>query len=313
MGGTFTPKPGFVEHFKKLLGKEYEQFMHYSMTYEKRAIRVNTLKISVKELVKRLEQDWNLEQVPWCREGFWITHRREDRRDIGNLLEHALGYIYVQGPASMVPAQILDPRAGDIVLDIAASPGSKTTQLAQMMHNKGIIIANDYKNDRLKALGLNIQRLGITNTVLTLMYGQRFKDFMFDRILVDAPCSGTGTIRKSFKTFEIWNPTMIKRLAATQKQLIKTAFGNLKPGGTMVYSTCSVEPEENEAVVNHLLKEEPSAYLEPITLPITRADPFLSYGEEEFDSSLKHVLRLWPQTNDTEGFFVAKFRKREEK
>jgi NOL1/NOP2/sun family putative RNA methylase len=249
--------------------------------------------------------------VPWCKEGFWIKHATEDRRDVGNLVEHTLGYIYIQEAASMIPPAVLAPKPGEIVLDMCASPGSKATQLCQYMKNKGILVANDYKWERLQPLGLNMQRMGVSNAVITLSEGRFFSKPMFDRILVDAPCSGTGTIRKSLKTVAIWNPNMIRRLAGQQRQLICAGFESLKPGGTMVYSTCSLEPEENEGVVTHLLEKYPNAAIEKIKLKIKRSEPVADFEGRKYDNRIKDCLRIWPQDNDTEGFFVAKIFKPE--
>src|SRR3989338_1560434 len=230
-------KEKFIERYEKLT--DFELFKKYSLSFLRRSIRANTIKISIEELKKRLEKNWALEQIPWCNEGFWIEHITKERRDIGNLIEHSLGYFYVQEAASMIPPIVLEPKENEIILDMAASPGSKTTQIASYMKNKGILIANDYQIERLKPLSINIQRCGITNCVITIMQGQWFKNFKFDKILLDAPCSGTGTIRKSLKTVGVWNPYMVKRLAGIQKQLIETAFKNLKENGVLVYSTCS--------------------------------------------------------------------------
>ncbi|MBW3015298.1 NOL1/NOP2/sun family putative RNA methylase [Candidatus Woesearchaeota archaeon] len=298
-------KEKFKEHYEKLT--DWDEFIKYSLTYLRRSIRVNTLKISVGELKKRLEKDWELTPIPWCKEGFWIEHKGSDkRRDIGNLIEHQLGYFYVQEAASMIPPLVLNPKPGELVLDMAAAPGSKASQIAQYMENKGVLIANDYKGIRIAPLGINLQRMGITNTIITLQEGRHFKGFQFDKILLDAPCSGTGTIRKSLKTLKIWNLNSIKRLAGTQRQLIKTAFNNLKPCGTLVYSTCSCEVEENEAIIDWLLNEYPNAKLKEIKLDIKRSQPFLEYEDKIFNPSIKKCLRIWPQDNDTEGFFVAK-------
>ena len=227
-------KEKFIERFSKLT--DWETFKKYNLSFLRKTIRVNTLKISVSELKKRLEKDWQLEPVPWYKEGFWI---KGERRDVGNLPEHALGYIYVQEAASMIPPVVLDPKPGDIVLDMAAAPGSKTTQMAQMMKNKGIIVANDIAHDRLAALGVNLQRCGVANAIITMMKG-RYMQGEFDKILLDAPCSGTGTIRKSVKTIYTWNLDLVRRMSGEQKQLILHAFSLLKKGGTMVYSTCSL-------------------------------------------------------------------------
>ena len=300
-------KDEFVERYSKLT--DFEEFKKYSLQYLRRSIRVNTLKISAKELKKKIENDWELTQIPWCKEGFWIKNKHSERRDIGNMIEHSLGYFYVQEAASMIPPIVLEPKPGEIVLDMCASPGSKSSQIAAMMENKGILIANDYKGIRLNPLGINIQKSGLTNCIITLMMGQWFKNIKFDKILVDAPCSGTGTIRKSFKTLRIWNPNMIRRLAGTQKQLTENAFNNLKENGILVYSTCSLEPEENEGVVDFLLGKYNNAKLEDIKLSIKRSNPILEFGEKKYNPEIKKCLRIWPQDNDTEGFFIAKIKK----
>ena len=299
-------KEKFIERYSALTN--FEEFKRYSLAYLRRSVRINTLKISIEKAKKRLGKTWTLEQIPWCKEGFWIEHN-EGRRDIGNTLEHSLGYIYVQEAASMIPPVVLQPQPNEAILDMCASPGSKTTQIAQYMDNTGLLIANDYKGIRLAPLGINIQRCGITNAILTLMQGRFFKNFQFDRILVDAPCSGTGTIRKSLKTIRIWNPNMITKLAGEQKRLLDNAFQNLKPGGTIVYSTCSLEPEENEGVVDFLLGKYPDARIENIELDIRRTTPIIEFNGKTYSREVKKCLRLWPQDNDTEGFFVAKIKK----
>ena len=163
----------------------------------------------------------------------------------------------------------------------------------------------------MKPLAINLQRCGASNTIITLMEGRFFKNssIKFDKILVDAPCSGTGTIRKSLKTLLIWNPDMIKRLAGTQRQLIDTAFNILKENGTLVYSTCSLEPEENEAVIDFLLNKYQNASLEEIKLKIKSSKPILEFENKVYNEEIRKCLRIWPQDNDTEGFFVARIRK----
>ena len=151
-------KPAFIEHYKELLGDQYDIFMKHSMSFQRKAIRVNTLKISVDDLKRRLEPQWLLTPVPWCNEGFWIEYKAGKRYDIGNLLEHVLGYIYVQDASSMIPPIVLDPQPGEYVFDVCAAPGSKSSQLAQYMHNEGVLICNDVQGSRLKPLGMNLQR-----------------------------------------------------------------------------------------------------------------------------------------------------------
>ena len=152
----------------------------------------------------------------------------------------------------------------------------------------------------------------VTNCVITLMRGQGIRNMQFDKILLDAPCSGTGTIRKSLKTIGIWNAGMITKLAKQQKELIETAFALLKPGGEMVYSTCSLEPEENEGVVSFLLNNHKDAEMVKVKLPgLKISKPVMEFKKEKYDPQVKKVIRIWPQDNDTEGFFVAKIRKKE--
>lgn len=304
-------KEAFKERYSKLT--DWEKFKDVSLTYLRRSIRVNTLKMVVSELRKRVEGKWMLTQIPWCAEGFWIEHKgigEKKRRDVGNLVEHQLGYIYIQEAVSMIPPIVLNPKPGEIVLDMCSAPGSKASQIAMYMENKGVFVANDFTGIRLAPLGINLQRCGVTNCIITRMYGQNFRNFKFDRILVDVPCSGTGTIRKSLKTFRIWNPTMVQRLAGTQKRLIENAFNNLKEDGTLVYSTCSLEPEEDEGVVDYLILKYDNAKLENIELEgLKRGEAVVEFGDKKYSSEVKKCLRIWPQDNDTEGFFVAKIRK----
>ncbi|MEM0379268.1 MAG: RsmB/NOP family class I SAM-dependent RNA methyltransferase [Nanopusillaceae archaeon] len=340
-------KKSFEEHYKKILGDDYSKFIYFSLKPLKKSIRINTLKVvdnishkeieniledkenpeidnqynlkqypfrinvTATEILGRLkEKGWKINRIKFYKYGFIVEHPK--RKDIGNTIEFQLGYYYSQEIASMIPPIALDPKPGEIVLDIAAAPGSKTTQIAMHMENKGIIIANDPDKVRLKALALNLQRQGVINTIVTNLDGRKISklNIKFDKILVDAPCSGTGAIRKSYKTFLIWNENMIKRLSSLQKQLLIAAFDSLNYNGTLVYSTCSVEPEENEAVINHLLYMRENAKIEKINIKnLKYSEPFLEYNNEKFFSDIKYTLRLWPWDNDTEGFYIAKIKK----
>ncbi|MFA6073811.1 MAG: RsmB/NOP family class I SAM-dependent RNA methyltransferase [Candidatus Woesearchaeota archaeon] len=304
-------KPAFEERYKLLLGDNYDAFINCSSRYIRKSIRVNTLKSSVSEIKKRLGDLWTLEQVPWCPDGFWITYKDGPRFDIGNLPEHQLGYIYVQDAASMIPPVVLAPNENDSVLDLCAAPGSKTTQIAQYMKNSGLLIANDSQGSRLSALGINLQRCGVMNCIITKMDGERLskKEEQFDKILVDAPCSGTGTIRRNFKIAEMWSPGLVKRMSNVQYKLLKNSFNLLKTGGELVYSTCTLEPEEDEEIVDRLLKEFSNAELLDIKLDIIRSPAVTSFNGKQYDSRVEKCLRIYPQDNDSEGFFVAKIRK----
>lgn len=326
-------KPVFVDRYKKILGDRYVEFMDFSMSYLRKCIRVNTLKMPIDVLQKRLEnKGWILEQVPWCEEGFFVNGNKTiDRFDIGNLPEHTLGYFYIQESASMLPPTVLfsdiknNPKEffqSYKVLDLCAAPGSKTTQIAQYMKNEGVLIANDVNVSRLRPLTMNLQRIGVKNMLITLNAFQYSKNNakkrypfgegneVFDRILVDAPCSGTGTIRRSFKALSMYSSGLIRRLVTTQKTLIKHAFSMLKPGGVMVYSTCTQEPAENEAIVSFLLNQFEDAEILPIDLDIVRTPAITEFEGLNIRPEVKDCLRIYPQDNDTEGFFVCKITKK---
>ncbi|MFC1648548.1 NOL1/NOP2/sun family putative RNA methylase [Nanoarchaeota archaeon] len=304
-------KPKFEERYKAMLGDKYDNFLNYSLSYINKSIRVNTLKADVEDIKKQLQKEWKLVPIPWCKEGFWIEHKGKERFDIGNLPQHQLGYLYIQEAASMIPPIVLEPMPGDKVLDMCAAPGSKTTQIAAMMQNTGVLIANDIQGTRLKALGINIQKCGVTNAILTKMPGYIFKQKQakYDKVLVDAPCSGTGTIRTSLKTLRMWSPNIVRKLQGVQRQLIDSGFAALKPQGTLVYSTCTQEPEENEAVVSWLLEKYSDARVEQINLNINKSPAITSFEKQIYNKEVKKCLRIYPQDNNTEGFFIAKITK----
>jgi len=315
-------KEKFIERYSQLT--DWEEFKKYSLSYLRRSIRINTLKGTVTDVKKSIvKKGWKLDPVPWCKEGFWVEGPMEvreagkeakSRRDVGNLLEHHLGQIYVQEAASMIPPLVLKPKPGELVLDMCAAPGSKTTQIAAMMKNEGLLVANDVSGLRLQSLGINMQRCGVLNAIINLGTGYKFRDFEFDKVLVDAPCSATGTIMKSLKTIQMWNPGMVKHLCKVQKRLLETGFENLKKGGTLVYSTCTLEPEEDEGVVSWFLEKHSDAQLMEIKendLPgLKRSPAVMGFGGVVFNYEVEKCLRIWPQDNNTEGFFVAKFKKK---
>ncbi len=310
-GEYVTVKPAFEERYRSLLGKRYDKFISTSVTFLRKSIRINTIKKPVGEVKKRLKEiGWSLKQVPWCHPGFWLEHS-DGRLDIGNTTEHTLGYVYVQEAASMLPPEALELEEGHLVLDMCSSPGSKSTQMAQLLKGTGLVVCNDLSGKRLKPLGLNLQRTGSVNTLIARGDGRRFSQAgeVFDRVLVDAPCSGTGAIRKSLGTLRMWNPKGVKRLSRTQLSLLESGYATLKKGGILVYSTCTLEPEENEGIVSTFLDRNNDAEPLPISLNVKRSDPVMEFSGKQYDSRVKHCLRIWPQDNDTEGFFIAKIRK----
>ena len=299
-------KPIWEERQKEIIGDELNTLKEYMKKPLPTSIRLNTLKISREELIKRLEEKgWRFKQVPFYKDGIIFEKKPHA---LGNTIEHFLGYIYIQETASMIPPIVLDLKETDTVLDMAAAPGSKTTQMAQIMNNNGTIIASEKFLKRMFSLRANLQRCGVRNVVATGMDGRRFKKIStkFDKISLDAPCSGTGIIMKSPHTKKIWSVKTSEVAAGLQKQLIASAIQSLKDDGTLVYSTCSIEPEENEAVIDYAIKKY-GMKVEKIELKDFKTrEGITSWGKHDFSEEVKNSLRIYPQDNDTSGFFVAK-------
>lgn len=273
-------------------------------------IRFNPLKgpLEAQQALFR-EQGFEFEPLPGQPGIFRILHQPYP---IGKSLSHFLGHIYVQDTASMIPALILNPRPGDWVLDMAAAPGSKTTQMGTMMENRGVILANDVASKRLRALSQNLQRMTLCNGVLYKWYGEQFGNAyfeMFDRVLLDPGCSGLGTLHKNPEVLGWWNWNYCERLAVRQRNLITSAIKALRPGEILTYSTCTLTPIENEAIVDFALREFPVEVV-PIELPGIRTWPGLTEFEgTTYHPSLARTLRMYPLDNITEGFYVACLRK----
>ena len=311
----------FIERMQKLLPdkKDYEEFLNIIQNQPQNSIRCNTLKISPEELKKKLEsKGWKISQ-PWkSHKEVMIIENDLAPGEIGRALEHLIGYYYVQELVSMLPILALNPQKDELVLDLASSPGSKTTQMASLMKNTGTIIANEISMGRLRILASNLERCGATNTIITRKDGvalcERMKKFkpemQFDKILVDAPCSGEGTLRSSPKTYLMWNPKTIFNLSRLQKQMITTAFEILKPGGEMIYSTCTHAPEENEEVVDFLINEfKNKVQIEKISLPIKCRPGLTKWQDSKYSKEVNKSCRIYPQDNNTEGFFLCKIKK----
>lgn len=287
---------------------DYENFLSMLRRPLVQSFRVNTLKASSSD-ISLVMSDVKATRLPFYEYGFTLDRRTS----LGNHPAHMLGLIYMQEIASMVPVLVLEPQPGEVVLDLCAAPGSKTTQIAQAMHNRGLLVVNEVNRRRRQGLLQNIKRCGLLNEVVISLRGQRidrvFPDY-FDRILIDAPCSAEGTVRKSKAVLSHWGTRNIERMARIQKGLIVSAFRSLRPGGTMVYSTCTIAPEENEAVVAYLLERFPDADLMPIALPGMKLRPGIgTWQVENFDKRIKKCVRILPQDNDTAPFFIAKIAK----
>lgn len=262
--------------------------------------RINTLKIDRSSLLERLERKCiGYRPLSW-----YFLGLRLDIEKPGKLVENLLGYIHIQEEVSMVPPLVLDPQPGEEVLDLCAAPGSKTTQIAQAMNNRGLVVANEPSLARVTPLRSNCERLGITNAAITRYDGRRFPDHLFDRVLVDAPCSAEGRARRDQGVCSRSSLKKSLDIQVLQRGLLRRAVSLTKPGGVIVYSTCTYAPEENELVVEHVLEE---AHLERVSISGLKECP----GVAEWDGvkhsdELKLCARYYPHKNDTGGFFVAK-------
>jgi len=313
----YNPKPLFEQRINSLLEnkQDQEEFWKIVHTSPQNSIRCNTIKISPEKLKTKLEKNgWKISQPFKEYPEIMIITNNLLPGELGKSQEHLLGYYYVQEISSMMPMLALKPNSDDSFFDCCASPGSKTSQAAAMMNNKGILIANDNNMNRIRILSSNLEKLGISNTIITRNHSANLsKNFKkqgieFDKILVDAPCSGEGTLRSSPKTFIMWNPKMTLRFSRTQKLLASKALEILKIGGEMIYSTCTHAPEENEEVVQYLL-DNFNIKLLPINLPIKTRPGILKWQDKTFDKQIKNCARIYPQDNNTEGFFICKIKK----
>lgn len=300
----------FIDKMRSILPKNLhmEDFIAISQQPLRRAVRVNTLKISINAFKERAnEHGWQLTEIPWCKEGFWIAIENE-LTPLGNSAEHLAGLFYIQEASSMMPVSALfhffQSTEKSILLDAAAAPGSKTTQIAANMANKGLIIANEYSSSRIKMLHANIQRCGIQNVALSHFNADVFGRWLpqtFDAILLDAPCSGEGTVRKDTSAMKNWSQDSIEKIAAMQKTLITSAYHALKANGILIYSTCTLSKEENQDVC-HYLKESFPDSVHFLNLKTLFPEANKTLTEEGF-------LHIWPQVYDSEGFFVAAIQK----
>ncbi len=275
---------------------------------EPRTIRLNRLRLGEpRELLARYEsRGFRFEALPFTGDGF-LLHQAPF--SLGRTVDFFSGKITFQGASSQLPALALAPRPGERVLDMAASPGSKSTQIAGLMENRGQLIINDINRDRLQALNANILRQGVMNAAVYNLPGERLGRLMpeyFDAVLLDTPCSGLGTLPTHPEIWGWWTADRLKKLTLIQRQLLVSAVKTLKPGGRLVYSTCSITPEENEGVVDWALKHYPLE-LESIThAGLEMFDPGWSLDGR---TALERCLRVLPHKHGMEGFFVARLRK----
>lgn len=272
------------------------------------SLRCNTLRICEEDFVNLFtKKGFVLEKISGISFGYRVF---KTPFPLGATNEYLLGFYFLQSEASMMPVQVLDPKPGEVILDLAAAPGAKTTQIAQLMKNKGIIVAIDINRRRIKSLRSNLSRCGVYNALIIRMDGRQIPDLgiQADKVLLDAPCTGEGLISRDPTRKTSRELKDILYVAELQKSLIDAALACLKPGGSLVYSTCAIAPEENEFVIDHALKNED---IHVKKMAFNRGSPAftdLIFGET-LHPSIKEARRLYPHKDGTEGFFICKLQK----
>jgi len=273
-------------------------------------IRVNERKIDRETLANRLLETYGIktETVTYPSNGLKLI----DGFDYaGSTLEIAFGFYYMQALTSMLPPLVLNPSSEDLVLDLCSAPGSKTTQIAEMMENKGILIVNELEIDRIKALVFNLDKMNFLNYGVVNQRGEilsKYYNSFFDKILVDAPCSGLGIIQKKNEVGKWWSLERVNNLCEIQNKLLVSAIKMLKAGGELVYSTCSLTPEENELIINRILEKYP-VDVESVDMPIKHHKGLTEYLGVQLDNRLNKAIRIFPWEVDSDGFFLIKLKK----
>ena len=302
----------FLERMSGLLGGEFSAFLASYDAATVAGLRVNTLKMSAGAF--RALAAFELTPVPWCPAGFTVSEEQTP----GKHPWHAAGLYYLQEPSAMAAAELLDPQPGERVLDLAAAPGGKATHIASLMRGQGLLIANEMHPKRAWDLAENLERWGARNAAITNeppeRLAERFTGF-FDSVLLDAPCSGEGMFRKSEAARREWSPALVAGCALRQSAILEHAARLVRPGGRLVYSTCTFAPEEDEAVIARFLDEHD--YFELIEPPPRpgfspgRPDWIAERQDRDITGNLSAAtVRLWPHTGPGEGHFVAVLQRR---
>ncbi|MBD8972264.1 MAG: SAM-dependent methyltransferase, partial [Clostridiales bacterium] len=291
----------FEQKMKMMLGSDYANYLASFEENAHQGLRVNTAKISVEEFLKL--SPYALKPVPWCPNGFYYEKQEKPAKHP----YYFAGLYYIQEPSAMTTASLLPVKEGDVVLDLCAAPGGKSTELAAKLNGSGLLITNDISNSRAKALLKNIEVFGVGNALVTSeppnTLAKRFPAF-FDKILIDAPCSGEGMFRKQNNMTKAWESNGVDLFVGLQRSILKEAVTMLKPDGMIIYSTCTFSKEENEQSIEYLLSLDDS--LELVELP--KFEGF-DEGHPEWGNTgneeLRKCRRLWPHRIEGEGHFVA--------
>ena len=296
--------PAF-ERYRTII-PDFEAFLNALNQSLPTFIRANTLKITVESFQNLMsERGYPIQPVTGIKEAFHL--RGVDSP--GSTLEYFLGYYHVQGLTSMLPPIVLNPEQEEMILDLCAAPGGKATYLAQLIQNRGAVVANDFRTNRLRILRSHIDRLGATSIFVSSYQGQAFpKRILFDKILLDPPCSAEGTYRSGFQRPLSETPYVVRRLSQLQRNLLRRALDLLCNDGTLVYSTCTYAPEENEAVIDEVIKTGQAEIL-PISIPFPHSQGLTSWEGKRFHPDLMKAVRIYPHQVNSWGFFIAHLRK----
>lgn len=276
-------------------------------------IRLNPLKGDVNRTKNiLLDEGYGLEKVTMVDDTYFVLNK--DKSEISQTNEYFDGKFYIQNLSSILPSVLLEPQEGERILDMCAAPGSKTTHIAALMNNKGEIIANDSEQSRVASLRNVVRQFGVKNAKVTMGDARDIGiayPASFDKVLLDAPCSGEGLIYlRGEKPLRFWGIDKIKRYTYMQRELLESAFLSLKHGKFMIYSTCTLEPDENEGVITHLLKKYPNARLMDIKLEKNNyiIPGITKWSGNQYDKSVKKSIRIIPH-NKMMGFYIAKIYK----
>ena len=294
----------FLQVMQEILQDEYEDFLAGFTEKRHRALRLNPLRTGSADFVDHAP--FSLRKVPWVEGGYFYDG--EEAVPPSKHPYYAAGVYYLQEPSAMTPASRLPILPGDRVLDLCAAPGGKATSLGAALAGKGLLVANDINKARARALLHNIELFGIANAFVTNepphVLLERFPEY-FDKIMVDAPCSGEGMFRKNPAVIEAWMEKGPEYFSGLQRNIILCAADMLRPGGLMFYSTCTFSPLENEAVISHLLRERPDMEVLPMEDYEGFAQGLTSFRGQSFHDSCRLCRRIWPHRMEGEGHFLA--------
>jgi NOL1/NOP2/sun family putative RNA methylase len=298
----------YTTNMRALLGDDYDDYLKSFNDTRLYGLRVNTLKISVEDFLKI--SPFKLTPIPWIENGFYYSEEDKPAKHP----YYFAGLYYIQEPSAMTPANVLPIDEGDVVLDMCAAPGGKSTELGAKLNRTGLLVTNDISNSRAKALLKNVEVFGIPNLFLLNEDPVQIKDTFagfFDKVLIDAPCSGEGMFRKDNKLIKAWEKNGPEFYSAIQRNIIVAGADMLKPGGKMVYSTCTFSQMEDEETIKYLLDERPDMRLLSIK-PYEGFSTGICSDEDEEAYGLRKTVRIFPHKMQGEGHFVALLEKDEE-